>query len=267
MVNIRKIEAQDCELVAKWIQDEFIEGRLNYRETEREIRQRVESQALPCTLVAEIEGKVIGTASLLKNDFSERENLKPWLAQVYVDPDFRKGGIASALCEAISKIAMKLGFKNLYLQSKGDITWFIKQGWTVKEDVVGKKYKTTIGILDYKILSELSKLNFMVDAKGGIENLSLEDYIKSRKQLKQNVYRHFVEEDYERHRDKEALVKRKLCSWCKNKLTEKCNEADANLTKICESLDIQKEDFSKIQLGYYLEYELDWLTELSKKLE
>ncbi len=63
-------------------------------------------------LLAEMNGKIVGTAGLLKDDADTYELIK-----MAVDRDFRGLGIGKALCEAAIKRAEELGAKLFYLFS------------------------------------------------------------------------------------------------------------------------------------------------------
>ena len=52
-----------------------------------------ESQSVPLTVVASIEGVPVGSASLLEEDMETHADLSPWLASVFVLPTSRRQGI------------------------------------------------------------------------------------------------------------------------------------------------------------------------------
>ena len=59
-------------------------------------------------------GALVGTASLIFDDL-EGDPRNPWLASVYVPPEHRGKGIASALVGVVEDAARRLGYARLYL--------------------------------------------------------------------------------------------------------------------------------------------------------
>ena len=66
-------------------------------------------------LVAHAGQKFVGTVSVITSDMVERPNLTPWIADVWVDSEYRNLGIASALVNAAEDIAAERGEDVLYL--------------------------------------------------------------------------------------------------------------------------------------------------------
>jgi GNAT superfamily N-acetyltransferase len=86
------------------------------------------SDAIPRFYVALLDESIIGTYALIRNDLNSRQDLHPWLACLYVDPEHRGKKIGSRLMEhAIRETAAK-GFENLYLTSDLE-NYYEKYGW------------------------------------------------------------------------------------------------------------------------------------------
>ncbi|SES30366.1 GNAT family N-acetyltransferase [Psychrobacillus sp. OK032] len=73
--------------------------------------------------------KIIGTYALLRNDINSRQDLFPWLACLYVDPDYRGNSIGEQLLEHGLKMTAQLGHEKLYLSSDLE-GYYEKYGWT-----------------------------------------------------------------------------------------------------------------------------------------
>ena len=104
-------------LVAAWQFSEW--GHLHPGQTvatrERRLRETLDADRLPVTFVAlDASGGVAGTAALDLDDL-EGDPRNPWLASVYVPPERRRGGIASALVRAVERAAVRFGHRKLYL--------------------------------------------------------------------------------------------------------------------------------------------------------
>jgi len=72
----------------------------------------------------------IGMASLRLND-GIRPDLSPWLGSVYVDPPYRRNGVAASLVNEIHSIAQEVGFEVIYLLTYENTLpkWYARLGW------------------------------------------------------------------------------------------------------------------------------------------
>jgi len=104
-------------------------------------RLRASDGRLPLAWVAVDETMPVGMASLKEDDLWTRKDLNPWLASLYVVPEFRKKGIAEQLMRAVMDGARSLGYKKLYLflgpEEDTDLgSYYSRRGWTYLEDAV-----------------------------------------------------------------------------------------------------------------------------------
>ena len=74
------------------------------------------------------DGGIVGTASLIFDDL-EGDPRNPWLASVYVPPEQRKKGIASALVQTVEDAARRLGYTRLYLFTSTAPKLYADLGW------------------------------------------------------------------------------------------------------------------------------------------
>ncbi|MCP4230028.1 MAG: GNAT family N-acetyltransferase [bacterium] len=89
---------------------------------------------VPTTFVALDGGVLMGSACILEQDMHEgRLDLTPWLASVYVSPDFRKRGVGSALVARVEEEARALGVETLYLYTPDRESLYARLGWAVLE--------------------------------------------------------------------------------------------------------------------------------------
>lgn len=80
-----------------------------------EFRSQKTDGSLPATLVLREDNQVAGSVSLLYGDCEVRKDLDPWLASLYVFPEFRGRGHASMLIEKAIEFAATTGEKELYV--------------------------------------------------------------------------------------------------------------------------------------------------------
>lgn len=72
--------------------------------------------------------KIIATYALLTNDIISRQDLYPWLACLFVNPEYRNNGIAGQLLDHGLHESKRKGFEHLYLST--DLEGFYeKKGW------------------------------------------------------------------------------------------------------------------------------------------
>ncbi len=93
---------------------------------------------LPFTLAAEIDGRFVGTVSLIACDEPDRRDLAPWLAALWVAPAHRKAGLGAALVAEIERRAAALNIARLYLSARPAVAPFYqKRGWEVIDRDIG----------------------------------------------------------------------------------------------------------------------------------
>lgn len=88
---------------------------------------------IPLTLIASVDRRPVGTATLLAHDVGTEEwpDLTPWLAAVYVVPDHRRRGIGAALIQAIVESAAAFGVGTLYLTTVDQEAYYARRNWNV----------------------------------------------------------------------------------------------------------------------------------------
>jgi GNAT superfamily N-acetyltransferase len=91
---------------------------------------------IPTTWIAFCAAKPAGVVSLADRDDSmyareneTRKHLSPWLAGLYVDPEFRRRGVAKALIECVVGGARSLQVPRLYLQTFDLAGFYERLGW------------------------------------------------------------------------------------------------------------------------------------------
>ncbi|MCC5870638.1 MAG: GNAT family N-acetyltransferase, partial [Gammaproteobacteria bacterium] len=89
---------------------------------------------IPLIFIAVDGPDLVGSAALVKSDMKERPELSPWLAAVYVKPESRKNGIASALISRVEHAALSLRVNVLYLVTEQQEKFYGRRGWSLMEN-------------------------------------------------------------------------------------------------------------------------------------
>jgi GNAT superfamily N-acetyltransferase len=94
---------------------------------------------IPMALVAH-EGDVFaGTASVIVCDLAERSQFTPWVAALWVEPEFRMRRVGHALVARAAAIAFAESAPTVYLCAREHLHGFYqRQGWTLQERDIGE---------------------------------------------------------------------------------------------------------------------------------
>jgi GNAT superfamily N-acetyltransferase len=91
---------------------------------------------VPSVFVAIAAGRPVGTASLVAHDLDSRPDLTPWLASVYVRPEWRGRGIASSLVRRVEAEASGNGIERLHLFTPDRQALYRRLGWADHETLL-----------------------------------------------------------------------------------------------------------------------------------
>lgn len=112
--------------VAEWIYNEWwteVEG-ASVGTLADLLRAHLVRDQIPLTLVASLNRCPVGTATLLAHDVETEEwpDLTPWLAAVYVMPEYRRRGVGAALIQSIVEKAGRSGLGRSTYRRLGEKT-------------------------------------------------------------------------------------------------------------------------------------------------
>ncbi len=96
-------------------------------------------RGVPFGLVAHDGGRYLGSVLGLVSDLDERSELSPWVGALWVEPEFRKQGVAAALVKAALAEIFDSGNEVAFLCATADKrTMYENQGWQLIEENVGE---------------------------------------------------------------------------------------------------------------------------------
>lgn len=125
---------EDLPLLSAWFFSEWntFDGR-SRDQIETQLRQNLSRDSIPITFIARYGAQLIGTVSLDLSDLPGFDQLSPWLASLFVAPDFRGAGIGRALILHLLGFARAKRIPTLYLWTPGSTRLYERCGWRAFE--------------------------------------------------------------------------------------------------------------------------------------
>lgn len=149
ITNIKDLRQcpEALDTLASWHHQEW--ASLNPGQTlgdrQRKMQEYLESCFVPSTFVASNSGEqILGSAAIISSDMETRPELSPWLASVFVVPEFRKQGVGSDLVKHVMKEAKLAGFAKLYLFTPDQERFYENLGWSILESTDYRNHQVTI---------------------------------------------------------------------------------------------------------------------------
>jgi GNAT superfamily N-acetyltransferase len=131
-IRILSDRGEELRQVATWIYNEW-----GYVSPENSVDKfcgllssRCNSRAIPITLVAVDSGsEIVGTVSLVENEFKSKPELTPFLGSLFVPLEHRQKGIGKVLCQKVLEEAKRLGYSKCYLVTDKKKAFYSGRGW------------------------------------------------------------------------------------------------------------------------------------------
>lgn len=145
IVNLKQ-EPEHIQMLAKWHHDEW-----SYLNPEGSIQKRIEKmqsylndELVPSTFIAKQQGRLMGSAAIVEHDMDTRLELSPWLASVFVAPEYRCKGIGSKLVLQVMSRARDAGVSKLYLFTPDMERLYKKLGWSTIDQEIYRGHEVTV---------------------------------------------------------------------------------------------------------------------------
>lgn len=113
---------------------QYVEGE-SVEKRRKKYQSHLNTETLPIAWVAHDGDEYFGTAALRVTDLADRPDITPWLGGVFVRPEYRGRGIASALCDVVTQCAARCEIRQLYLVTLDRQTLYARMGWRPYEAV------------------------------------------------------------------------------------------------------------------------------------
>ena len=138
-------EPQHISQLAEWHHQEW--SSLNPGRT---LEQRIESMQsylgddlVPSTFIAK-DATLMGSAAIIVSDMETKPELTPWLASVFVRPDFRNRGVGGLLVQHVMQQARIAGIEQLYLFTPDRASFYRRLGWKTLSEEQYREHRVTI---------------------------------------------------------------------------------------------------------------------------
>ena len=135
--SILRSGAPEIALCAKWRIEAF--GDVLSTRLEDEIKRLedfVADSSQQVALMASYDGVPAGTCLLAPMELAPCHPVSPWLAGLYVAPDYRRQGIGRVLVRATEQQARQRGNRQIYLYSDDAVAYYEKLSWRIIEQTI-----------------------------------------------------------------------------------------------------------------------------------
>lgn len=112
------------------------------------LTERTVLDTLPITLVLVKDGELVGAGSIKLTEPGTKEGLSPWLAGIYVKPQYRGLGLGRDIVQALEAKAQQLGVETLYLSADSAVDFYLSLDWQVLERL------ESLGVRDVALMSK-----------------------------------------------------------------------------------------------------------------
>jgi predicted N-acetyltransferase YhbS len=98
------------------------------------VQQSFGSEPIPTAFMAHEGECFVGAVSVIANDEERRPQYTPWVAALWVEPEYRQKGIGAALVGRATEFAFATGAQRVYLLSRERRrAYYEGLGWAVLE--------------------------------------------------------------------------------------------------------------------------------------
>ncbi len=133
-----KPNSPELQICAQWRYDAFLKsyGYSLLESGAQLTRLATQPDEYETALIALVDGRLAGICLLVLQEFEALHDVSPWLASLYVAPEFRKRGVARKLVGAIEDQAREHGVARLHLYTGDAENFYLKCGWSLAEQGV-----------------------------------------------------------------------------------------------------------------------------------
>ena len=128
--------------------DLYLAAGIDQAQLQQVLTERTAVDTLPITLVLVRDGELVGAGSIKLTEPGTKEGLSPWLAGIYVKPQYRGLGLGRDIVLVLETKAKQMGVKALYLSADTAVDFYLSLGWQVLERL------ESFGVRDVALMSK-----------------------------------------------------------------------------------------------------------------
>ena len=151
IVNLSEVP-QAIDTLARWHFDEWqdLYPDESLQDFKADLRASTAAGVVPSTFVALANAAVIGSISLLERDMDLDESWTPWLANLFIHPDYRQQGAGKQLIRHLVAFCAANSVRGLYLFTPDSRAYYEALGWVLRRR---QEYKGQLVDIMFRSLS------------------------------------------------------------------------------------------------------------------
>ena len=152
MANIQTfiVEPRTPELAicARWRASAFSVLKASFEQELRSLELFASDQSHGVALVAKADGQPVGTCILAESEIEPNHDVSPWLAGLFVVPEYRGKGVGAALVRAIEDQARQRELSRVYLYTTHAVGFYKRLRWKVMDRTNWQGFDTALMVRD-----------------------------------------------------------------------------------------------------------------------
>ena len=135
-------------ICARWRASAFSVLKASFEQELRSLELFASDQSHGVALVAKADGEPVGTCLLAESEIEPNHDVSPWLAGLFVVPEYRGKGVGAALVRAIEDQARQRELSRVYLYTTDAVGFYKRLGWKVMDRTNWQGFDTALMVRD-----------------------------------------------------------------------------------------------------------------------
>ena len=131
-------------ICARWRASAFSVLKASFEQELRSLELFASDQSHGVALVAKADGEPVGTCLLVESEIEPDHDVSPWLAGLFVVPEYRGKGVGAALVRAIEDQARQRELSRVYLYATHAVGFYKRLGWKVMDRTNWQGFDTAL---------------------------------------------------------------------------------------------------------------------------
>ena len=135
-------------ICARWRASAFSVLKASFEQELRSLELFASDQSHGVALVAKADSEPVGTCLLAESEIEPNHDVSPWLAGLFVVPEYRRKGAGAALVRAIEDQARQRELSRVYLYTTDAVGFYKRLGWKVMDRTNWQGFDTALMVRD-----------------------------------------------------------------------------------------------------------------------